>query len=257
VLQESSSLPRGPWFTIIPTLAQVGGRLQAVLPKATGNKFYRLKQQSGAPALSVERTDTNTLVHWPAPAPGWVLEQQSPSAGGPWALAGAPLVQAGDQMQVVLPATAGEDFYRLTMAPVLTISTGPTNSMVVSWATSAVGWALLECPTLSSNTWTTVTTAPVGTGLDTMQVTLSRAGSVRFFRLAQASPAPRLSVARSASRTVLISWPAPAAGWVLEESTTLTGNPWSIVSAPPARVSDTMQVTISPAQRGFYRLKRL
>ena len=188
VLQESSSLPRGPWVTIIPTVTQVGGRFQAVLPKATGSKFYRLKQQPGAPALSVERTDTNTLIHWPAPAPGWVLEQQAPSAGGPWTLVDAPLVQAGDQVQVVLPTTAGADFYRLTMAPGLTITTGPTNSLVVAWAASAAGWALLECTALPSKTWTTVATAPVQTRPDMMSVTLPKTESARFFRLAQAAP---------------------------------------------------------------------
>jgi hypothetical protein len=257
VLQESSNLPRGPWFTIIPPLAQAEGRLQATLPKASGKKFYRLKQQADAPVLTVERTGTNTLISWLAPAPGWVLEQCSPSDGGLWTLPSAPLAQVGEWVQVVLPASAGEDFYRLTMAPILTITTGPANSLVVSWMTSAVGWVLLECPTLSSNTWTTVTTPPVETGPDTMTVTLSSTGNGRLFRLAQASPAPRLSVRRSASRTVVISWPAPAIGWVLEESPTLNGSPWITVTIQPARVGDTIQVTISPAMGSrFYRLHR-
>jgi hypothetical protein len=255
VLQEGWNMSGGPWFTIIPPLTQAAGRLEASLPNASGYKFYRLKQQSGTPVLSVQPTGTNTLVTWPAPAPGWVLEQRSPSGGNFWALPEAPCMQVDGQMQVVLPSSASGDFYRLTMAPVLTITRGLTNSILVSWLATATGWALQECPTLSSNTWSTVSTPPVQSGAET-RVTLSSTGTGRFFRLAQASPAPRLSVARSAPHTVVVSWATPAVGWVLEESSTLGSGTWTLVSAQPVPVGDNLQVTISPALGNrFYRLK--
>jgi hypothetical protein len=259
MLQEGWSLPGGPWFTIIPPLTETAGRLQAILPKASGYKFYRLKQMAGAPVLSVQPTGTNTLVTWPAPAPGWILEQCSPAAGSLWTLPNAPILQVGGLMQVVLPTSAGGDFYRLVLAPALSITRGATNTVVVSWFATALGWVLQECPILSSNTWSTVTTTPVQAGAE-IRVTLPGAGSARFFRLAQASPAPRLSITLNPQlSTIIVSWPLPADGWVLEATNALrvVAAPWPQIAPPYQTNGANLQFTEpSPAGSRFYRLRK-
>jgi hypothetical protein len=259
VLQEGWNVLGGPWFTIIPPLAESAGRLRAILPKAAGYKFYRLKQMAGLPVLLVQRAGTNTLVTWPGPAPGWVLEQCSPADGSRWTLPNAPCAQVGGQMQVVLPAAAYDDFYRLALAPALSITRGPTNTIVVSWFATALGWVLQECPMLSSNTWSTVTTAPVQSGVET-RVTLAGTGSGRFFRLAQASPAPRLSITFNPQlSTIIVSWPWPAEGWVLECTNALPqmASPWPQIP-PPYQTNGANLQFMEPAPTGnkFYRLHK-
>jgi hypothetical protein len=256
VLQECSSLADGHWYTILPPLARAGGSAEALLPRFTVDKFYRLKQEAGAPVLSVEQTGTGTIVRWPAPAPGWVLERCVPS-DGVWELAEEPCAQVGDEMQMIL-AEADGDFFRLTRAPTLSINLGPKGTVVVSWIASAMGWALLESPALGSGTWTTVAVAPVQAGPDLRQVALEAGSGTKFFRLAQISPAPSLGIALVEPDAVSISWPAPAVGWLLEESSSPTSGNWTMVSKSPVRVGDDFQVTISAlAGNRFYRLKRV
>jgi hypothetical protein len=90
-----------------------------------------------------------------------------------------------------------------------------------------------------------------------MQMILPSSSAGDFFRLAQASPAPRLSITSKAPGTVVVSWLAPAIGWMLEESPTLGPGTWTSVSAQSVPVGDTLQVTVSPALgHRFYRLKR-
>ena len=74
----------------------------------------------------------------------------------------------------------------------------------------------------------------------------------------QTPGAPLLSVTRSNS-VVIVSWPRPADGWVLERTSSLTGTPppWSLV-APPYPTNATTVWVLDAVSGGnqFYRLRK-
>lgn len=69
--------------------------------------------------------------------------------------------------------------------------------------------------------------------------------------------APALTIYRNAPGSVVISWPAAATGWSLEETPDLANANWSAVGATPVEVGGNMQVTVSTLEaEGYYRLVR-
>jgi hypothetical protein len=77
----------------------------------------------------------------------------------------------------------------------------------------------------------------------------------------QTPEAPFLSIAREASGAVTISWPRPAAGWVLEQADAFAPAPlattWSPIAPPYALSATDVSVTIpAPAGITFYRLHK-
>jgi subtilase family serine protease len=79
----------------------------------------------------------------------------------------------------------------------------------------------------------------------------------RFYRLALVIP-PRLSISRTATSVVVLSWPLPADGWVLEQASSLVGSPHGWTQIPPPYPTDTKQVwvTITNSEDiSFYRLR--
>jgi hypothetical protein len=70
--------------------------------------------------------------------------------------------------------------------------------------------------------------------------------------------APSLSIARTATNTVVLTWPQPAPGWTLEASAVLTAGAggWSAL-APPYPTNATHCVVTEPLPSGhqFYRLR--
>ncbi len=70
-----------------------------------------------------------------------------------------------------------------------------------------------------------------------------------------APAAPHLTITRD-NDTVVLSWPAPAEGWLLERSDGLTG-PWTAMPPPYPSTGGVISVpfTITPAVRNqFFRL---
>jgi hypothetical protein len=73
--------------------------------------------------------------------------------------------------------------------------------------------------------------------------------------------APSLTLTRMAPDTVVLSWPAPAGGWVLEHTDEIAGVPaaWSPVPQPyqtnTTTVSVSFPITPSPGNR-CYRLRK-
>jgi len=66
-----------------------------------------------------------------------------------------------------------------------------------------------------------------------------------------------LVIAREAGSSVVISWPAPSAGWVLQENPALAANSWTNSTATPVPVGGSLQITTSPPLgHKFYRLKK-
>jgi len=71
-------------------------------------------QTPGAPNLTVLLTSTNTvLVSWEHPSTGFNLEQNPVVSGGTWTSVTNSPVQVDDQWHMVVPAPAGNRFYRL------------------------------------------------------------------------------------------------------------------------------------------------
>jgi hypothetical protein len=73
--------------------------------------------------------------------------------------------------------------------------------------------------------------------------------------VAQTTVGLGLTIVRTGTNTVVVSWPAPAPGWELLETPSLTGGSWTNVAATPVQTSGRMQV-VEPLSAGnrFYRL---
>ncbi len=66
--------------------------------------------------------------------------------------------------------------------PALSISTGTSQTLVIAWPTSAVGFVLEQTAALGTANWTPVTTPPVVVG-DENRVTISSSNGTAFYRL--------------------------------------------------------------------------
>ncbi len=68
-------------------------------------------------------------------------------------------------------------------------------------------------------------------------------------------PAPPLSIADSATNTVVLSWPAPSAPFAVQETADLTTGSWVSLTNTPVVIGSQNQVTVEKKTRsGFYRL---
>jgi hypothetical protein len=75
----------------------------------------------------------------------------------------------------------------------------------------------------------------------------------------QTPGAPLLSVTRTATNTVAVSWPLPDTGWKLQTTTNLvtSGSVWTGIPAPYAtNVTSLYFVEPTPAGNKFYRLHK-
>ncbi len=69
------------------------------------------------------------------------------------------------------------------------------------------------------------------------------------------TPNPKLAVSRTGANLV-VSWPAPSTGFVLESATSVTG-PWAVVNLAPANASGALSVTLTSSDAArFYRLRK-
>jgi len=68
--------------------------------------------------------------------------------------------------------------------------------------------------------------------------------------------APGLTIELVSPSSVLVSWPAPANGFVLQQNTNVTTTNWVAVTNPPVVANGEKQVTVSPlVGNRYYRLK--
>jgi len=72
-------------------------------------------QTPGAPFLSITRSNSNVIVFWPAPAPGFVLDETTTLTGAPtpWMQVGYPYQTNAQHISISAPASTGNKFYRL------------------------------------------------------------------------------------------------------------------------------------------------
>ncbi len=72
-------------------------------------------QPPGAPALSISRTPTNTVVvSWPSPSTGWSVQQNNSLATANWVTPGETVFDNGTLRFIVVNPPAGNRFYRLS-----------------------------------------------------------------------------------------------------------------------------------------------
>lgn len=73
----------------------------------------------------------------------------------------------------------------------------------------------------------------------------------------QTPGAPFLTVFRTSTNTVVISWPDPSTGFVLQQNGDLKPTNWGNVSATPNVVNGQKQIIVAPPVGNlFYRLKQ-
>jgi hypothetical protein len=71
----------------------------------------------------------------------------------------------------------------------------------------------------------------------------------------QTPGAPLLSIARTTTNTVTVSWPSPSTGWTLQQNTNVSSVNWSNVTAPIQDVGTTKTLIVNPPTGNrFYRL---
>jgi hypothetical protein len=72
----------------------------------------------------------------------------------------------------------------------------------------------------------------------------------------QTPGAPLLTITRSSTNSVILSWLAPATGFVLEENPMLSTTNWTNVGTSPATNGPNLDVVVpSPLGSRFYRLR--
>lgn len=67
---------------------------------------------------------------------------------------------------------------------------------------------------------------------------------------------PSLNANMTSTNTVLISWPSPSTGWVLQVNTDFESTNWSDVTTTPADDGTTRCVTVSATGNQFFRLRQ-
>lgn len=72
-------------------------------------------QTPGAPFLSITRSNSSVIVSWPAPAPGFVLDETATLTGAPapWMQVAYPYQTNATHISITAPASTGNKFYRL------------------------------------------------------------------------------------------------------------------------------------------------
>ena len=214
-------------------------------------------QVPGAPVLTIERASAAAVVlSWPAPAPGWVLQESSTLASGSWLTIITPLTEVGGRVQSLQPTGSAKKFYRLAQSaglPALSVQVTATNTLLV-WTASSSNWILERYPASGPGAWTIVS-APAVVHDGQTQVILPIAAGNDFYRL---EPAPTLSIACNATNAVIVAWPASATDWVLQQSGTLASNTWTTLTNTPVQVGASLQAILSTKPEGrFYRLSNI
>jgi len=249
--------PAGWWLVNLPVLVS-NGLNTVTVPATHGMAFFRLTQTPSTFGLMITRAGTNVILSWPASATGYYLEQNlSATQPGGWSLVGTPVVVTDGLNTVTVSASDGMKFFRLTTnpsPPQLTIKLSGANA-IFSWPASATGYYLEQTTDLTrASGWSLVgTPVAVTDGLNT--ITVPASDGMKFFRLTTNPSPPRLTIKLSGANAIL-SWPASATGYYLEQTTDLTrASGWSLVGLPILASNGVNSVTVPlSGSMTFYRL---
>lgn len=144
-------------------------------------------------------------------------------------------------------------------APRLTIERTPVNSVIVSWPATWDEWQLQESLAPAFAPWNNVTVTPQLVA-GRFQVEVDPPLGKRFYRLQKSTAPmePTLTIKPSGTNTLLISWPYPSTGYVLQENSALGTPNWVNVTNAPMHVDDTWLVVVpTSGEARYYRLHKL
>jgi len=109
----------GGVYSVTGTIGQPDAGLMGGGNYSLAGGFWSVMQTPGAPLLRITRTSaTGATVFWPAPSPGWVLQQTTALASRPelivWTDVTSPaVVVVGSENIVKFVATTGQRYFRL------------------------------------------------------------------------------------------------------------------------------------------------
>lgn len=129
----------------------------------------------------------------------------------------------------------------------VTLGTGPSSTNIL------IGTIALKIP--PTDYLPDITPGLYNPGVDGVYDNAGNAVTPIFSSGLLTSPGPSLRASRTDANSVVIAWPAPSAGFSLQENTTFATNTWSTVTNPVVVVESENRVIISPPLGNkFYRL---
>ncbi|MSU59447.1 MAG: hypothetical protein EXS35_14960 [Pedosphaera sp.] len=213
---------------------------------------------SGPPALLITRVGANLVLSWSASATGFYLEVNPDlfQPGG-WHFISQPISVVNGLNTVTVPASGAMEYYRLTDTPNLPrlAITRAGKNVVVSWPAAATGYFLEQNLDMTRSTGWAFVASPVVVSNGQNTVTLPASGRRAFYRLTRAATSLVLNITRSGNN-VILSWPASATGYFLEEN--LSANQpegWALVRSPVVVAKNLNTVTLPiSGDTAYFRL---
>jgi hypothetical protein len=131
--------------------------------------------------------------------------------------------------------------------------------VLASISGEAVGWQLVQTNLVAgfhTLTWN-YTKGPADIPTGVLFADAAWLDQISLIATNLGSQSPVLSIATTTTNTVLVSWPAPATAFVLQQTPTLSPVNWLDATNPVATVNGWSEVVIPPALPGtFYRLRQ-
>ena len=148
-----------------------------------------------------------------------------------------------------MPVSAAS--YSLTIAPA-------GSRLLLSWPVAAANFVLQTTPSLVAPSWQTVTNPAAQVSNNTNYLTYTNNSQTRFFRLAFLTPGYALSIVRSGN-AFIVSWPAAATNYVLQDTLNLATTNWLTVTSPAPLVTNNINYVTYPNDwlNRFFRLAQV
>lgn len=149
----------------------------------------------------------------------------------------------------------GSAWFKLRIAlilwPAILVGSGAAQNFAVDWhQISGGGGTLIQSPYAVSGTG-----GQPATGLLAGGTYMVQGGFWAFAASRPAASAPVLAIQRTLAGTVVLSWPAAAAGFVLQGSESLTSPEWTVVASFPSTDGLSRMAAPSPVSGlHFFRL---
>jgi hypothetical protein len=174
--------------TVTVAVEDDGGTLNGGQVRSTRSFLFTVLPR---PVLSIARDLSGVVLSWPASVTRFHLETTENLPSAEWKIVpNSPLVREG-RLQVTLPSSGLHRYFRLHEdLPIANLSiSSSSNTIVLSWPDSLVGYHLEATSGFSPGAWEPVLVLPILAG-DQNTVTLEASETVKFFRLAETVNGP-------------------------------------------------------------------
>jgi len=155
-------------------------------------------------------------------------------------------------------AVLGSD--RVVIGAPLDDTTGPGSGSVYVFSVDGTLLTTLNNPTPATGDWFGYRLAAFGNegviiGAPFDDTGATDAGTVYLFSVPSQPTAPSLTIQRIAPNTVVVSWPSPSTGFVLQQNADMTATNWTTPSETVTDNGTVKSIIASPAPYGrLYRL---